>query len=104
MTVYTVQCHQFAPTIAQGATVVKFTADWCTNCKTMEPKYQQFSKQFPHVRFLSIDVDECENVADHFNVESLPTFMAFVNGQRVGPRVRGENEAELYRLIRSVSN
>jgi len=36
-----------------------------------------------NVVFLKVDVDECEEIAIEYNVESMPTFVFIKNGKKV---------------------
>ena len=43
--------------------VVKFSAEWCGPCKQIEPIYYAIAKNAISVKFLVVDVDECEAIA-----------------------------------------
>lgn len=78
--------------------VVDFYATWCGPCKAIAPKVVDLSKANPDVVFLKVDVDECEDVATHYSVSCMPTFMFFKNGQKIED-FSGANEAMLVSKI-----
>ena len=55
--------------------VCKFSASWCGPCRALAPKVDALALTYEEdkVLFLSIDIDECQEIADKFNVTSLPT-------------------------------
>ena len=55
--------------------VLDFGATWCGPCKSMHDDYHKLAKENPICIFLSIDIDESEELVVEFNIESLPTFM-----------------------------
>lgn len=68
----------------QGQTLVlvDFTAEWCGPCKTMKPVLQQLKeKHGDNIRILKVDIDKNQPVARHFNVQGVPTFLLYKNGE-----------------------
>lgn len=61
--------------------VCKYSAEWCGPCRALAPKVDALSLQYDEneVVFLSIDIDECQEIADKFNVSSLPTTLVIKN-------------------------
>eukprot|EP00882_Tetradesmus_deserticola_P006673 GHRQ01007026.1.p2 GENE.GHRQ01007026.1~~GHRQ01007026.1.p2 ORF type:complete len:105 (+),score=11.36 GHRQ01007026.1:118-432(+) len=43
-----------------NAVVVDFSATWCGPCQQIGPIYEKLSLQYPAVKFVKIDVDECQ--------------------------------------------
>jgi thioredoxin 1 len=66
-----------------GVVVVDFFANWCRPCKGISPHFEQLAKAFTTVTFLKVDIDESTDLAEAFEVKSLPTFLFFKNGQIV---------------------
>ncbi len=66
--------------------VVKFTASWCAPCKAMEPVLEQVAQRGFVVR--RIDVDQRRDLADQYQIKSVPTLLIVVAG-KVVDRVEG---------------
>ena len=81
-----------------GKVVIDFFATWCGPCKRIAPVYVELSEKFPSITFLKCDVDEAEQVSNHYGVESLPTFILFNNGS-VFKSVEGANLDALLKAI-----
>jgi thiol-disulfide isomerase/thioredoxin len=43
-----------------NAVVVDFSATWCGPCQQIGPIFEKLSLQYPAVKFVKIDVDECQ--------------------------------------------
>uniref|UniRef100_A0A8C5FED9 Thioredoxin n=1 Tax=Gadus morhua TaxID=8049 RepID=A0A8C5FED9_GADMO len=65
--------------------VVDFTASWCGPCKVIGPKFVAMAAlpENRNVVFLKVDVDEAADVAAHYEVNCMPTFLFFKNGEKI---------------------
>ncbi|NIB98401.1 thioredoxin [Halobacterium sp. R2-5] len=55
-------------------TIKDFYADWCGPCKTQDPILEELEEDYgDSVTFEKIDVDENEDVANEYQVRSIPT-------------------------------
>jgi len=73
----------------ESAVLLDFTADWCEPCKAMEPVLEQVATEYAgQVRVFRVDFDDCPDVADRYQVMSLPTLILLKDGEQVR-RVRG---------------
>jgi thioredoxin 1 len=57
-------------------TLKDFYADWCGPCKTQDPILDELEEEYgENVTFEKIDVDEAEDVANEYQVRSIPTIV-----------------------------
>lgn len=56
-------------------TLKDFYADWCGPCKTQDPILEELEEEWGDVEFEKINVDEEQDVANEYQVRSLPTLI-----------------------------
>jgi thioredoxin 1 len=74
-------------------TLKDFYADWCGPCKTQDPILEEVSEEYPDVEFEKINVDEQQDVANEYQVRSLPTLIV-ENDDGVVERFVGVTQAD----------
>ena len=75
---------EFADNIAKGITLVDFWAEWCGPCKLYGPRFEEVAKeQGSRAKFAKLNVEEAEDIAAQFGVQSIPTTMVFKDGKVV---------------------
>ena len=80
--------------------LVDFWATWCGPCKMIAPIVAQLAVKYEgKVKVGKVDVDECPEIAESFNISSIPTLIMFKNGEVAGQRVGGANMAVLEAFI-----
>lgn len=61
-----------------------FFADWCPPCRAMNPHVEAIKEKMEEklgiLKVLKINVDMSPDIAAHFGVRSIPTFIMFVQG------------------------
>ena len=70
--------------MAETPVLVQFTADWCQPCKTIAPEVEGFAAEMEgKLKVLRVDIDKAQALARQLRIQSVPTFMLFVD-QRLG--------------------
>jgi thioredoxin 1 len=67
---------------------VKFWAEWCGPCKMIQPSILKLEKEFPDVKFVSVEIDQTPEIAERFKIKSLPSILLLKNGEEVN-RING---------------
>jgi thioredoxin 1 len=67
----------------KGLVLVDFHAEWCGPCKMTDPIIEELSKEMSDVSFAKVDVDQEGEIAQEYNVTSIPSFFIFKDGQVV---------------------
>lgn len=52
-----------------------FYADWCGPCKTQDPILDELEADYGDVEFEKVNVDEEQEIANQYQVRSLPTLV-----------------------------
>ncbi len=74
--------------------VCDFSASWCMPCRMMSPVMEDVSEKYKRkYLFYQIDIDSAEDLAEKYNVGSVPTLIVFKKGKEIG-RTSGFMEME----------
>ena len=68
--------------------VVNFSATWCAPCTRIAPELSALAARCENARFRRVDVDEVPELADKYQVKTMPSFVFVKEGDVVG-RVEG---------------
>ncbi|MDD2785297.1 MAG: thioredoxin [Patescibacteria group bacterium] len=82
--------------------LVDFWAPWCGPCRMMTPIIEELATELEgKVKVAKMNVDESQNIAQQFNILSIPTFLIFKNGMVADQMVGGlEKETLKDKLLR----
>ncbi len=73
---------------AKELVLVDFWAPWCGPCKMIAPAVSQLAQTYAgKLKVAKINVDEAGDLANMFNVNSIPTLMLFKGGEIVDQRM-----------------
>ncbi len=61
---------------------VDFWAEWCGPCKAVSPTVEELSSEYKDkVDFVKVNVDQNNELAQKYNIFSIPTLAIFANGK-----------------------
>ena len=68
--------------VAGGDTIVKFGAPWCGPCRAVKPTLESISSE-TDIKVGDVDIDDQPELAQKFNVKSVPTFIMYKGGKLI---------------------
>ena len=79
--------------------LVDFNATWCGPCRMIAPILDEVASETDKVKIVSVDVDECEDIAATYGISSIPCLVLFKNGKEDSRVVGFRNKEEIYEFI-----
>ena len=86
---------------SQVPVLVDFHATWCAPCKTQSPILVELSRELNgKVKVIKIDVDKNPELANRYQIRSVPTLALFRNGQQLWKQSGIMDKASLQNILR----
>ncbi len=79
--------------------LVDFWASWCGPCKMLGPIIEEISEERSDIKVCKVDVDENGDLAEKYNVMSIPFVALFKGGEIVKKSVGAVPKSELLKLL-----
>ena len=87
----------------ESKVVVDFGALWCAPCQMFEPIFQEVAKEMKDkAKFGEVNVDNETELAQRFQVMSIPTLILFRDGKQVDRVGGGISKEELIKRIKEI--
>lgn len=102
MAVVTLTTENFETEVTKSEkpVIVDFWADWCGPCKRLSPAIEALSEEATEIKFCKANIDEQPELANQFRVMSIPTLIAFKNGQAINSSVGLIPKSKILDLIK----
>lgn len=84
---------------AEGPVLVDFNADWCGPCKMLAPVIDELAEEHPEIKVVSVNIDDEEDLADEYDVFSIPCLVVFKGGEEADRSVGGRSKDEILEMI-----
>jgi len=79
-----------------GMVLVDFWATWCAPCRMVDPILEEVSEEKKgEIKMAKLNIDENQNLAFQYGVQSIPTLLIFVNG-KLRARAIGARAKDFY--------
>jgi len=84
--------------------VVDFWAEWCGPCKMIAPVLDELATEYDgKVKIAKVNIDEYQQLAINYGINSIPTLLFFKNGQvadqSVGMKSKRDLKASFDRVL-----
>jgi thioredoxin 1 len=80
--------------------ILYFTADWCNPCKKTRPIVEELNREQIMAKFFIIDVDSEIEMAQDFEIRSVPTFVVMKDNKEIHRVTGAKSRQQLEELIR----
>ena len=82
--------------------IVDFFASWCGPCKMLSPVLEKIDEKFgENLKILKVDIDKFPELANKYNIMSVPTLIFFENGEIVRQETGFMPEENIMEFIKS---
>jgi len=79
--------------------LIDFYADWCGPCKIIGPTMEEISNERSDIKVVKINVDEEGELAQSFNVMSIPTIVVMKQGKVTNGTLGVQSKDRLLKLL-----
>lgn len=76
--------------------LVDFNANWCGPCRMLKPILEDLSTKY---NIVSVNIDEEEELAENYNISSIPCLVLFENGKEIKRNIGFIPEEEIESFI-----
>ncbi|TDL34280.1 thioredoxin [Jeotgalibacillus sp. S-D1] len=86
--------EQFNEFKKNGNHVFMFSADWCPDCRVIDPILPNVEKSYPNFTFVYVDRDQFIDQCIELDVFGIPSFVAFKDGEETGRFVSKDRKTQ----------
>ena len=79
--------------------LVDFNAEWCGPCKMLRPIVDEIAEERNDIKVVSINIDNEDELAEKYNVSSIPCLVVFEKGNEVNRSIGLIPKDEIINLI-----
>ena len=89
MEVITVTKENFEEEVLKSSlpVLIDFNADWCGPCRMLRPTLDDIASNNDNIKIVSINIDDEDELADKYEVSSIPCLVLIKDGKEVNRNV-----------------
>ena len=80
--------------------LLDFWAAWCGPCRMLSPVVDEIAEEMPEIKVGKVNVDEQPELAQQFQVMSIPTLLVFKNGSLNNQAVGVQPKASIKNMLK----
>ncbi|WP_102274227.1 thioredoxin family protein [Cytobacillus massiliigabonensis] len=85
---------QFEQFKNNGKHIFMFSADWCPDCRIIEPILPEIEAKYQEYTFIYVDRDQFIDLCVQLEVFGIPSFIGFKDGQETGRFVSKDRKTQ----------
>ena len=74
--------------------IFEFTADWCPDCRFIDPFMPEVVEKFADYEFVKVNRDDFIDLCIELNVIGIPSFVAYKQGTELGRFVSKDRKTQ----------
>ena len=103
MSVVTITKDNFEKEVLQSEkpVLLDFSSEWCGPCNMLAPVIKELANEQTDFKVCKVDVDQQQELAQKFQVASIPTILVFKDGKVTNTTVGVQGKDALIRMVQS---
>ena len=99
----TLTCSNFNTEVLQSSkpVLIDFYANWCMPCKMLAPVIEEIANEVQDVKICKVNVDEQAELAQQFQIMSIPTLVVMKNGKIVNKSMGARPKRDILNMLRA---
>ncbi|MBY0124137.1 thioredoxin family protein [Bacillus sp. S/N-304-OC-R1] len=86
--------EQFEQLRDNGKHIFMFSADWCPDCRVIEPILPEIEAKYQDYTFIYVDRDEFIDLCGQLDIFGIPSFVGFKDGKELGRFVSKDRKTQ----------
>ena len=79
--------------------LVDFNATWCPPCQALHPILEEIADEGGDFKIVAVDIDDEGELAEKYNVRSIPCLILFDGGEEVDRKVGLQPKKRLLKML-----
>lgn len=80
--------------------LIDFWATWCGPCRMLAPIIEEIANEHNDIKVGKVNVDEEAELAEEFNIESIPTLVLIKNGKIVSRSLGYRPKSDIEEMLK----